>query len=269
MEKASKAYLKNLRQFVRDKEARNKAGLFVAEGKKIVLDMLNKNKDIDSLLISSSFMENDENKAFLDDVGMAAFSVFSAKNSDFETISSLQNSQGILALFKMPKTIEEIPILNKKDFLILCDNIQDPGNLGAIIRTAVAFNSAGVILSPDTVSVYNPKVVRASSGTILDLPIYSMPNDVDVLKQKGFKILVGVVPEENVKKIDEIEKTSGPYVLAFGSEGKGLSEYIKTSADEYFYVPISENIESLNVTQAAAIAMYEFSRDVSKNNPRP
>ncbi len=261
MEKASKAQLRKVRELLRDRRARDESGLFVAEGAKIVRDMVGKGHVPESVIVSRDFADGSDNEAFLREAESGAISVFVAGNAEFDRISSLQHSQGILAVVKKPR-YPELPAASGKDaLLVLCDGVQDPGNLGAMIRTSVAFGIDAMLLTGEAVDVYNPKVVRASSGMILDIPIYACdPAELDRLREGGHRLLVSRPREEESEDIDKIREFPGPVILAFGSEGKGVSGEVEAKADGSFHIPIREKAESLNVTAAAAISLYLFAR---------
>ena len=130
--------------------------------------------------------------------------------------------------------------------------------MGAIIRSAVAFGIDSILLSGETADIYNPKVIRASSGMVLDIPIYKCaPDYIDALKRKQYTLLVSSTKTKNSKHLGQCY-TDANVILAFGSEGKGVSKQITRMADKLFHIPISPKAESLNVTIAAAISMYVF-----------
>ena len=261
MEKASKAQLKKARELMRDRQARDAGGLFVAEGLKIVRDMISKGHVPDPMIVSRDFAEKEENKIFLRDAHGRSFPVFETANADFEKISSLRHSQGIMAVIKKPERSGDIPVGEKGAILVLCDGIQDPGNLGAMIRISVAFGAGSMLLAGETVDIYNPKVIRASSGMMLDIPVYVCDAaELDRLRKQGYRLLVSQPPEQESEDITDMTEFPPPVIIAFGSEGKGVSEEISNKADRFFHVPIRKGVESLNVTAAAAISLYVFTK---------
>ncbi|MBU0571367.1 MAG: RNA methyltransferase [Candidatus Omnitrophica bacterium] len=259
MEKASKTYLKQARELLREKEARAKAGVFAAEGEKIVRDLIDKGHVVNSALVSSSFISGGSClSAFIEEKNIP---VFYTGSREFDRASSLKSPEGIIALFQKKscslKEIEDI----KPAFIVLCDGLQDPGNLGAIIRNAAAFNAGCLILTGDAVDIYNPKVIRSSSGTMLDIPIISCSYaELDRFKDNGYRVLVSHVDQDAASRIEEIKRLPRFAIIAFGSEGSGVSKKIISRADTFFHIPVSDDVESLNVTSASAIALYEFSK---------
>ncbi|MFH1552018.1 MAG: RNA methyltransferase [Candidatus Omnitrophota bacterium] len=261
MQKASKVQLKKARELLREKRSRDENGLFVAEGLKIVSDIVAKAHPLDSVIVSRGFVKADENGSFLADLEKNSIPVFETGDTDFERISSLQHSQGVLAIIKKPSFSKKTPTADEAALLVLCDGVQDPGNLGTIIRTSVAFGVDAILLAGEAADIYNPKVVRASSGMMIDIPVYRCDApELDRLKKEGYSFFVSQIRGEKGKDITGIKGLSGPSILAFGSEGKGVSGEIMERADEFFYIPIGGKAESLNVTAAAAIALYVFAR---------
>lgn len=143
---------------------------------------------------------------------------------------------------------------NVKGNVIVLDKLQDPGNLGTIIRSAVAFNFDTIVLSEDTVDLYNPKVVRASEGMLFHINIIRT-NIIDFLNNldnEYTKITTDVVNGKNIQKI-KFNKCA----IVIGNEGKGVSNEVKNICDEKVYIPMNNNCESLNASVSASILMYE------------
>ena len=142
--------------------------------------------------------------------------------------------------------------------VIMLDGLQDPGNVGTIIRSAVAFNFDTIIVGKNTVDIYNEKVLRASEGMIYNINIIKsdLIDSIMDLKLKGYKVLGTRV--DNGKKIESIN--SEKYAFIVGNEGNGISEDVLNLCDDYIYIPISKYCESLNVGIASSIIMYEINK---------
>lgn len=139
----------------------------------------------------------------------------------------------------------------------MLDNIQDPGNLGTIIRSAVAFNIDTIIVSPDTVDLYNDKVIRASEGMIFQINIVkqNLEEAISDLKNKNYKIYgTNVENGVSLNKISFGEKSA----IIIGNEGKGVKKALQDKCDSLIYIPISNKCESLNAGVAASIIFYEM-----------
>lgn len=149
---------------------------------------------------------------------------------------------------------EEKEIGNK---ILILDDISDPGNLGTIIRSACAFSVDTIILSKNTVDLYNPKVVRATQGMLFNINIIykDLSNYIPLLKANGYKIYgTDVNGGVNVKSLKEY----GKICVIIGNEGKGVSDNIKKLCDKHIYINMNEKCESLNVGVAASIILYEL-----------
>lgn len=181
----------------------------------------------------------------------------------FKRISDTMNPQGILAVVKKKelfiKDMLEAKSQDRKLFLIL-EDIQDPGNLGTIIRTAEGAGVSGVIMSEKTVDIYNPKVVRSTMGSIFRVPFIYVDNLADVadtLKKSGIKLYAAHLKgSRNYFKMDY----SKPSAFLIGNEGNGLSHALAEKADALIKIPMFGQIESLNAASAATILMYEALR---------
>ena len=141
--------------------------------------------------------------------------------------------------------------------ILILDHIQDPGNLGTIIRSAVAFNIDTIVLSKDTVDLYNPKVVRSNQGMMFHINIISRDpiKFINDLKKKDYKIIGTKVT--NGKDVKDARIYSH-FALVIGNEGQGISNDIDNLCDEYLYIKMNENCESLNAGVAASILLYEI-----------
>lgn len=170
----------------------------------------------------------------------------------FNHISQTETPQGIACIVKM----KEVPI-EKGDKILLIDAIQDPGNLGTIIRTADAAGFNHIILGKGTVDLYNDKVIRATQGSMFHVRIeqHHLVNVIEKLKQDDFTIYASALQDAiSYKNIEQKERIA----LILGNEGAGISDDILQASDERIHIPIYGKAESLNVGVAAGILMYAF-----------
>lgn len=165
-----------------------------------------------------------------------------------EKISSSKSPQGIVSICEL---IKEKEITSNK--VLYLDDVSDPGNLGTILRTAVAFGFNDVILSNNSCSIYNEKVLQASQGSIFKLNIVNK-NNLSELKNNGYQILATEI--KGSVSLDSIQKPD-KFVLVLGNEAHGVSQEILDQSDKRIRIDI-DNIESLNVAIAGAIAMYKL-----------
>ncbi len=175
-------------------------------------------------------------------------------NDIINYLSALESPSNIIGVCNKKK--ETTSIGNK---VLMIDNIQDPGNLGTIIRSAAAFNVDTIILSPNTVDIYNTKVVRATQGMLfhIDIITTNLTEKIQELKDEGYKIMGTKVT--NGKSLKSVEKNK-KFVIIVGNEGSGVSEEVLDSCDEYIYIDMSSMCESLNVAVATSIILYELDK---------
>lgn len=137
------------------------------------------------------------------------------------------------------------------------EEIQDPANVGGIIRTAAAFGLDALWLSPGSADPFNPKVVRGTAGTLLTFPVFTLP-DCQRLTQEGCALLAAEPPGPASKDLRTLTTRPKRSVLAFGNESRGLSLATQSLATLRFHIPLSKRVESLNVAASAAIAAFYF-----------
>ncbi len=172
--------------------------------------------------------------------------------SVLESLSSINSTPNIIGVCKY---IDENKPLGGR--ILILDNIQDPGNLGTIIRSSVAFNFTSVVLSLDTVSKYNNKVIRSTQGMLFNTNVIScdIKSLIKKLKDENYVIYAtDVVGGVNVKDIKKPSK----FAIVMGNEGSGVSSDIKDLADCNLYIKMNKDCESLNVAVASSILMYEM-----------
>lgn len=176
--------------------------------------------------------------------------IYVSKNV-MKKLSSLDTPPNIIGVCKMLSRKE----LGKK--VLLLDDIQDPGNLGTIIRSSVAFNVDSIVMSLNTVDLYNPKVIRSTQGMIFKINLIKddLGQVIKKLKSKNIPIYTtNVNGGENIKNINSTDS----YGLIMGNEGNGVKDEISTLADRKIYIPMNSKVESLNVSVAASILLYEL-----------
>jgi TrmH family RNA methyltransferase len=180
------------------------------------------------------------------------------------TISDTQSHQGVLAVLeKEERSWEEL--WQREGIIILLHELQDPGNLGTIFRVADAGGAAGLILGQGTLDPYNPKVVRASMGSLFRLPFLvnqDLGSCLKILRTKGYRILASMI--RGGPSFWEVD-FSQPTAVLFGQEGAGLSKDLVAAADGSFTIPMSPSAESLNVAMAAGLVIYEALRQKTVN----
>lgn len=219
---------------LQQKKYRMEKGLFIVEGEHLVSEALKHN------LVKEMFSLDGRNGSTL------------VSENVLKKLSGLTNTPSILAVCKIPVN-DEI-----KGNILILDNIQDPGNLGTIIRSAVAFGINTIVASTDTVDVYNLKTLRSSEGMVFNINYVKkdLLEFLPIIKEDYTIYTTNVI---NGSRVDELKKKS-PYAIIMGNEGNGVKEEVATFADETIYIPMNDACESLNVAIATSIILYEFNK---------
>lgn len=234
-------------------------GAFVVEGTHAVRDLLARySEQILTLVTAHSYLSKEGQRDRVLRLASSA-TLYSCSDLQFLKLSDLDKPQGILAVVRQP-TWDEAAILRQQFvFGIFGETLQDPANVGAIIRTAAALNASALWLTPESADVYHPKVVRATSGVVLSLPVFSA-RGVEGLIRHGCEVFAAEVMGDGTVSIDEIQQAPRKLILAVGNESRGLSAEVRRQATTRFTIPLSRDVESLNVAATAAIATFYFSR---------
>lgn len=224
---------------LKDKKYRDQSDVFLVETKHLVLEAYKAG------LIKELILE--QNEIFPLDVP-----VLYVSHEVLKKLASVDSPSKVMAVVYKKK--EEKKYGEK---ILVLDRIQDPGNLGTIIRSAVAFHIDTIVCSPDTVDFYNPKVVRASQGMLFHIPIFVERTDkfIQYLKTQDYKIVGTKVTNGHDVRDASIYSH---FALIIGNEGQGISKDIEDLCDEYLYIKMNEKCESLNASVAASILLYEI-----------
>lgn len=180
-------------------------------------------------------------------------------DSVFRGMSDTGSPQGIMALVRMETCTLESICAAKNPFLLIVERLQDPGNLGTIIRTAEGAGVTGIVVSSDSVDLYNPKVVRSTMGSIFRVPVYvsgQLAEDVDFLKRRGITIYGAHLDGDNLYDTGLTEACG----FLIGNEGNGLSDAVAAAADKLIKIPMMGGVESLNAAVSTAVIAYEILR---------
>ncbi|MBZ5512306.1 MAG: RNA methyltransferase [Acidobacteriia bacterium] len=177
----------------------------------------------------------------------------------FQSVVATETPQGVAALVRLKVHKLDELLAAPGPLIVAAAGVQDPGNLGTIIRSAEAFGAAGLLVGAGTVSPYNPKVVRASAGSLFRLPVVGVefPAVLAALRDRGLKLLA--TSSHKGTALEEADLTGGVVVL-IGNEGAGLPKEIMRQVDGQVSIPHAPGVESLNAGMAASIVLYEASR---------
>lgn len=243
------------------KKYRQLEGKFLIEGFHLIEECLNSPYSFECILVSESSGFDKNNKLY-GKLEKKKPAVHYLKASLFAKISDTENSQGIAAVVYKKKQ-DNIGLLFSSKLIVALDRINDPGNLGTIIRTAYWFGVDAVITGENSVDVYNPKVLRSAQGGVFHINIFeNMPLEKTLgdLSSNGFNVyLLDVNAEKNFTEIEEKEKT----VFVFGNEAEGISGNILNKGYASVKINGYSNCESLNVAVSSGIVLHGF-RNMNK-----
>lgn len=247
-----------IRQLFRDKKTRSREGAFVLEGTKSCLDLIHRHpQSILTLIVSPRFL-CDETEADRKVRTKLSARQFVCPDVGFEKLTDVEVPQGMLAVVRQPRWDEEQVFKQSRVVGIYGDKLQDPANVGAIIRTAAALNLSAVWLSTDSADHFSPKVIRATAGTILSLPVFHA-RDFRAFSSYGCEIYSAVLASADIIPIRSIRTIPSRLMIAVGNEGAGLAPDIVKASRVRFFIPLAEGVESLNVAATAAISAFYFS----------
>lgn len=232
-------------------KARRENGLFVLEGLRICDDANLNGIQFDKLIVSETAKIKYENEII--EFAKNSQDCFILPDNLFKKISDTPSPQGIIAVAKIPNKNSQIDL---KGRYISLENIADPSNLGAVSRTAEALGVSGIIISDNSCDPYSPKVLRASMGTLLRMPVIIFTDFAKEIRNSGLKSYACVV-DRDAKKISDINFTDG-CVLIIGNEANGITDATKSACDSLITIQMSGKAESLNAAIAASIAMWEM-----------
>ena len=252
---ATNQHIKDIIQ-IREKRAKFRHMAFLIEGPHLVEMALNAAVQIKEAFATEAFINTKEHQGMLKKI---TGTVFEVSGQVMNKITDTGTPQGIVAVVGYePATLDTLP-LKATPLLVVLDTIQDPGNLGTIIRTADAADADAVVLLPGSCDVFMPKVIRATAGSIFNLPLIYADPDTLVAWLCKKKIQLAVTAVDAGKTVFEAD-LSGNIAIAFGNEAHGVSDRLRKAADLFLNIPIYGKAESLNVASSAAICLYEIVR---------
>ncbi len=227
------------------KKGRDKAGAFIIEGPHLIEEALKHKAEVTDLIIDESFR-------IPSDWHTGNVTTWVATPSVIEELADTETPQGVVAIVQAGSKKME---LSSSGSYLLLDGIQDPGNLGTIIRTADSAGADGVILGNGTVDLYNSKVLRSTQGSLFHLPVVkgNLLEWIPRMKEIGIQVF-GTSLKDGIPYTSS-DRISG-YALILGNEANGVHEDLLASSDQNLFVPIYGQAESLNVAVAAGILLY-------------
>ncbi|MCI2778027.1 TrmH family RNA methyltransferase [Clostridium perfringens] len=240
---------------LKEKKHRIKSNKYLIEGLRFVEEAIKSKVSIDSIIFTESFKEKNPNLFLKINENIKLIQMNEAL---LKQLCSTENPQGIVGVINMQNKE-----LKSGELVVLVDKVQDPGNMGTIIRTAHAAGAAGIVMTKGTVDIYNDKTLRSTMGSIFYIPIVEDDSldFVKSLKKEGYKLVVSSLQGKN--NFFE-ENLQGKVMIAVGNEGNGVSDEVYDIADIKVKIPMPGEAESLNVAVATSIMIYEKIRQSFK-----
>ncbi len=229
---------------LKEKKYRDKTGEFIVEGSHLVLEAYKQG------LVEELILEKEE--VFPISIDNIVYMPMDLINK----ISSVETPQTVMALCKKKEESEELG-----NHILLVDDVQDPGNLGTIIRSAVAFNIDTIVLSNNTVDLYNPKTIRSTQGMFFHINVIrrDIKDVIERIKEESIPVYGTLVEHgSDVRELNNSDKER--FALVVGNEGNGVRKEITDMCDKNLYIKMNSDVESLNVGVATSILLYELGR---------
>ena len=247
--------IKHIRK-LKDKKYRDESNEYVVEGVKLVEEAVKENAKIKQIIVCEDTTRTYEIPTHIM-LEIAKYECISVSDKIFNIITQVTNPQGIMAIIE--KNAQNAKIDYTQDIIVVLDDVQDPGNLGTILRTVDSIGLNQIIVSKGTADAFNSKVVRSTMGAIFRIKIIEVENLAQAIKEMRkhhFKLMVTSLQTKNsIYDIDFYKK-----IIVIGNEANGVSKEIQDMADEKAKIPMLGRTESLNASVAAGVVMYEYVR---------
>ncbi len=250
---SSNKQLRYIQGLMKKSKMRREEGLYVAEGIRMCSEI--PQKDIHSLFLSESFEKSGKASEFFNQVDKIEI----VSDDVFKSLSDTKTPQGILAVVKQ-KQYRLGELIEKYGFYMVLESIQDPGNLGTIIRAAEGAGANGIIMNDTTADIYNPKVIRSTMGSILRVPfLYTDDLSSTINELKKNEITIYAAHLEGEANYEDFNYKKGCGFL-IGNEGNGLTDEMASKSDHWIKIPMLGGVESLNAAVASSVLMFEVAR---------
>ena len=241
---------------LKDKKYRDESNEYIIEGIKLIEEAVKEQAKIKKIIVCENTTKTYEIPTSVK-IEIAKYECIYVTEKIFNSITQVTNPQGLMAIIEKTPETQEIDFT--QDLIVILDDVQDPGNLGTILRTIDSVGLNQVIVSRDSADAFNPKVVRSTMGAIFRVKIIETENLIEtikVIKKHHFKLVVtSLQTEKSIYDIDFNKK-----MIVIGNESNGVSKEIQDMAYEKVKIPMLGKTESLNASVAAGIVMYEYVR---------
>jgi RNA methyltransferase, TrmH family len=250
--------LLTLARDLKRRKAREKQQLFVAEGVRAVEELLRSPLAIRGVLTAPQLLDAPRGAALVESLRSRAIKPEEVEANEFGSAAETESPQGVIAIAEVPDRSFADLGENWKGVLLVLDAVQDPGNVGTILRTAAALGAVATVAMPGTVDLWNAKVVRSGMGAHFRHPAFSSTwDELDTFRtQSGMSVLAADAAGETISSVAAPRRVA----LVVGNEGAGLSSEARGRADRIIALPLSPQVDSLNVAVASGILLYLLNR---------
>ena len=252
---ATNARVKELLKLKKQSKYRQEQGVYLVEGIRMCKEA--PIHEIGQIWVSDSFQE--QHPEFANEFEMVR-TFYEVPDEIFQRLSDTQHPQGVLCVMRQKRYEIGLILKQEHSLLMVLDHLQDPGNVGTILRAGEAAGVTGVILSAGCADIYNPKVIRSTMGSIYRMPfvyVEDLPEVLEELKRRGIHCYAAHLEGKNSYDRESYVKGSA---FLIGNEGNGLSEEVAACADIRIRIPMLGQVESLNAAAAATVLMFEAAR---------
>lgn len=258
----SNQQMKQVSLLLKKAKERKNTQSFVVEGPRMVVET--PVEKLKGVYVAEGFAQNTDNSGILKEIqdkctqANAIYEIVA--DNVFKSVSDTQTPQGIMAVVAMPSYSLSELLSGDNTHLLILESIQDPGNLGTMVRTGEGAGVTGVIMNKTTADLFNPKTIRSTMGSIYRVPFYVTEDLAGTMKElqgKGISLYAAHLKGEHSYDEEDYTKACG---FLIGNEGNGLSDEIANLADTYIKIPMEGQVESLNAAISATLLMYEANR---------
>ena len=247
---------------MKEKKFREESQEFLIEGEKIILEAIEEKAVIKEIIIDNRAKDDGKfSNEFLEKI--KAFEIVYVSQDIMQILSDVKTPQGVIAV--VDKSSNDLNVDFSQDLFLILDNVQDPGNIGTILRTVDSLNLKQIIVKKGTCDIYNPKVVRSTMGAIFRVKVIEFNNICDIikkLKDNNIKILATSLDgSSSIYNTDFIKSA-----IIIGNEANGVSQEVLDISDQKIKIPMLGKTESLNAAVATGIILYEAIRQIKFNN---
>jgi TrmH family RNA methyltransferase len=252
--------IKRIRALLGRAKERREAGMFVVEGVRLVEEAVKGDWRLETVLFDKSLSERGMSQ--VEGLRLQGVEVEEVSEPLMKSLSETETPQGILAIVQFP--ITQLPITNSLNFVLIPDQIRDPGNLGTLLRSAAATGVQAVLIPPETTDAFSPKVLRAGMGAHFRVPIREMGWDEirEVCKSAGLQVYLADMNGKSCWETDFHQ----PLALIIGGEADGASDEARKLAMQKISIPMAGDVESLNAGVAGSVLMFEVVRQRAVNS---